>query len=679
MKVTRLVIDNFKAFDHIELNEDFFASGKYLLVGKNGSGKTTILEALRLCLAAGQESNQPSPYLYGCVRDKQKRAALEAHIELDDEELKICSTYLSELTEQGGPAWNSDERDKYDLSIGKSIICKIGIDVPIPGGGQNPTGNMTRTQAYISAPTLELLANGEYQPPKYHMIAKLFTQNQNNRPLVYISPFRTVQFQDTMLFQNYGATVQNQTMPGMNGSVNDPIRSVNYSQPDFGKNLFQFSYAAELYSGILGEFYEIAKENKQIREKIRSRIAKDMVHINEMLNPKCIDDVVIDLSSNTLTYRVSGPDGTYTINGLSAGEEQLVIFGLSLHKYLNVGADSIKPVVIIDEPELHLHPEYCSRLGKFLSESLPTNDSQQLFIASHSVEIIQQLSDIVYQITAADIKKIEDVMERTELFHALGANFSVADIVNKIVFVEGELGSTVQLDGLFYQKLSNDPHSKQVRFIEVGNKKNVARVQLKSKEWIEFIHHEIDSNNSRDVFAIVDGDVLGWVEGNTNSDDKLLVLPCYSVENLLLQPDIIARAYPGISSPDITNAFNKIKDQVVTFTADQVIKEYISQHRRSFVVDGKKSQVLIEAGFDAHLKAYYKALEDLPSSYRAKVAEIGDNWYLFVVGKQLRIDLCRELMIKDSKRVMFSKLIQSAQLDDMPQTFQAWFNKHITS
>ena len=48
MELKKLCISNFKMFDHLEL---FFSPGFNLLLGDNGVGKTSILEAASVALS----------------------------------------------------------------------------------------------------------------------------------------------------------------------------------------------------------------------------------------------------------------------------------------------------------------------------------------------------------------------------------------------------------------------------------------------------------------------------------------------------------------------------------------------------------------------------------------------------------------------------------------------------
>ena len=54
MYLSRLHISKFRVFDDITL---YFKNGINILIGENNSGKTAIIDALRICLGCGKPDN----------------------------------------------------------------------------------------------------------------------------------------------------------------------------------------------------------------------------------------------------------------------------------------------------------------------------------------------------------------------------------------------------------------------------------------------------------------------------------------------------------------------------------------------------------------------------------------------------------------------------------------------
>lgn len=53
MYLSRLYISKFRVFDDITL---YFKNGINILIGENNSGKTAIIDALRVCLGCGKQT-----------------------------------------------------------------------------------------------------------------------------------------------------------------------------------------------------------------------------------------------------------------------------------------------------------------------------------------------------------------------------------------------------------------------------------------------------------------------------------------------------------------------------------------------------------------------------------------------------------------------------------------------
>lgn len=71
MYLSRLHISKFRVFDDITL---YFKNGLNILIGENNSGKTAIIDALRICLGCGKPDN----YIYIQESDLHVNPANEA-------------------------------------------------------------------------------------------------------------------------------------------------------------------------------------------------------------------------------------------------------------------------------------------------------------------------------------------------------------------------------------------------------------------------------------------------------------------------------------------------------------------------------------------------------------------------------------------------------------------------
>lgn len=107
-------------------------------------------------------------------------------------------------------------------------------------------------------------------------------------------------------------------------------------------------------------------------------------HLNEFLSGKEIDPD-IKPGENRLRVKIKGQRGqSHSLDELSAGEHQVLILIYLISRWAQKGA-----VVLIDEPDLYLHPSLVSGLLGSL-EKLVADLGGQLIITSHQPDIWQR-------------------------------------------------------------------------------------------------------------------------------------------------------------------------------------------------------------------------------------------------------------------------------------------------
>ncbi|PWK16369.1 ATP-binding protein [Tumebacillus permanentifrigoris] len=117
---------------------------------------------------------------------------------------------------------------------------------------------------------------------------------------------------------------------------------------------------------------------KIIDEKKYRRALND---INGFLIGKRIDPTVHEEDNNRLRVIINNSARWHTLDELSAGEHQLLILIFIISRWLETGG-----VVLIDEPDLYLHPSQVSGLLGYL-ETLIQKRHGQLILTSHQTDV----------------------------------------------------------------------------------------------------------------------------------------------------------------------------------------------------------------------------------------------------------------------------------------------------
>ncbi len=132
-------------------------------------------------------------------------------------------------------------------------------------------------------------------------------------------------------------------------------------------------------------------------------------------------------------------------------------------------------VIIVDEPELHLHPTLAFKLIETL-KNIGDHTNQFLFL-THSSDLIStyySTGDVYFidQSSGAhnQAHRLSDINDKHhEVASLIGQNLGLFAVGKKIVFVEGEESS---IDRLTYQKIAQTVNA-DIRVIPTGSVLNI--------------------------------------------------------------------------------------------------------------------------------------------------------------------------------------------------------------
>lgn len=235
----------------------------------------------------------------------------------------------------------------------------------------------------------------------------------------------------------------------------------------------------------------------------------------------------------------------YGPSGLSDGEKQvfsLMADMLQLEDEYNV--------VVVDEPELNLHPELAERLWTLLESEY---QDKHFLYATHSIQFaLRSQVDALYVISSdpSKIRKISNLSEmpRNDLEKFLGG---VPGILNSDVVVVTE-GHEKSFDSIFYRWLLND---NKIEIFPCGNCHDVTQVINKNGLW-EQISTDIK------LSGVVDSDFRSEGELSLRIQDQLISLQLHEAESYICQPEIIIAAAQKIGSQEVLPTMEEVQSLI---------------------------------------------------------------------------------------------------------------------
>ena len=246
-------------------------------------------------------------------------------------------------------------------------------------------------------------------------------------------------------------------------------------------------------------------------------------------------------------------------------------------------------VVLVDEPELHLHPGLQIRLMDYM-RSRVAQGGVQFILATHSPTLMNTANfDELYVLTPAStlggnqLVKVASDLERLDVLRdSLGETY-LATLSRSIVCVEGAVAtrdSRQPSDARILALLC--PETSEFVLLPTGGRSNTITTARKLREALR-------PAAGTSVFALVDADD----EAPAAGDDWTLSLPAAEIENMLLVPGVIAD-YLAPHAEKLTSDLHPCDESAV----ERALKEIAREHRELEVATRLRRRMRIAVDFN---------------------------------------------------------------------------------
>lgn len=431
MHIKNLHIKNFRALEDINVE---FDNRVNVIVGPNAVGKTTVLEAIRLvkALLSPRTQNEPMQALFALgaasphlpqqmtfpalARNPSFPVVIGIRFEISKSEIEWLENSIPLLARgivqaRMGQAFSNPTTliNYIGTPQGQQAIKSAHTEVIAAIDGAKKDECKCQVELTISSDTGPQATDNSLWPSLISML------DQRHPPsLASFSYFPA----DRALPQG--------EQPVQLGAADAQAQLESHSsQP-------QMKYARlknTIFSAmIMSE--EGRQELTQEFERIFSGILKGRRLIGFGLSQVGLLSIIVE---DTETGR------TFDIDGMSSGEKGLILTFLLIER--SIAQDGL---ILLDEPELHLNPAVCKELLSFLVDGYAVRKNLQVFVCSHSPEILAGAFDrdecSLYHLESERmLTKVrrQDISVISEALRRLGTSESEGLLFIGTVFVEG--------------------------------------------------------------------------------------------------------------------------------------------------------------------------------------------------------------------------------------------------
>ena len=586
MKIRRLLIENFKGIQQIHMTD---LQDVITIAGKNGCGKTCLLEGIRLLKSqyghynenenrAWWDEKQVDVRQAGAtrrvLRSRAKPVVVEAEIELTESEKQFVREDPNNLTEvmalrmiapgienqiRNWPLQNwravseLAERSEEILQIAHAIKGAIERELV----SRTTTGRFDiKEDGRIKTKTNHLLSFvfGTFEPRRLGIIE--FNPAERRYP-----PER---------FTNVTVDVEKQDEAWKQSAIYNTEGKYGGVKEALGN---------EWIRGIIrrqaGE-PEAAEEMATVMKEI----FQDMIPDKEFVGPR-------PTRAGRLEFNVRTGGNEHDIDDLSSGEKE-ILFG-----YLKTRARAPKnSVIIIDEPELHLNPRMIAGLPNLYERHIGRALQNQVWLVTHSDMFLRRAFESGrMQVFHMDMPRDEDPSFNQMKHVGTEERFERAclELIGDFATYEPQ-GTTILVEGAskFDAEMITRLFAGELRGVNVASVAGRNDVIKKKRELWKL---QDVQGVKKEVVTITDGDGSSGVDRAREEKVGEFRWDLYDIESYLLNPEYISQAVGQITLHQFGEIPVERVEVLMRSCAQEVMQELISNQLVEYVRRALKTEI----------------------------------------------------------------------------------------
>lgn len=464
MQLRRISLENVRSF--LDKQELFLDGQISIIIGPNGGGKTNLLDSIVISLRRYLQSPTyfaPEPTLEKPHRHVLRHNDILANMLLDKHS---SATNRSQIIEVDLEVTKSDienliliKNDKQeflprlDYYLDNKFSELDGWDIDLPDEGQIFTFTIKDS---MLTPPQESKANTFYKFIFYfELLSALRTRlgyAELTLPILYLPINRSAHgFQSNISLSSY----------------ND-VESKRQSDASHSRQGFSL---VTLAIGRLATKYRMLQEDDSGKAKERLHNDPSLVSLSNILKKLGYDWDLECINPMTNQYDISliKQGVKFNVNAASSGEKELLNYVFTIHILKIKDA-----LIIVDEPELHLHPRWQIILLE-LFEDLANKTGNQFLLATHSPafvspQSIQYISRVYSKEQRSFITRLNkgSLPNIKHLFNIINSqNNEKIFFADKVVLVEG-ISDRIVFNSLL--KSTERKNEKVIEIVNIGGK-----------------------------------------------------------------------------------------------------------------------------------------------------------------------------------------------------------------